>query len=251
VPGRCRTDGKIVEMSSPAVSTPAWTIIVPVKQTTVAKSRLSGISASARQRLAVAFAQDTVLAALRCSDVRRVTVVTHDPAGDLLSDLGADVIPDLPNAGLNPALVYAAQQVRRRDPTTAVAALSSDLPSLRPQDLAAAFAATSAPRWFVPDLAGAGTTMLAARARQRWTPHFGPGSRARHRGSGMAEVGATGLERLRRDVDTLADLADARRRGVGPHTSLVLASLDDIGLDGDLGDPGDLVVTEPEERRPA
>jgi 2-phospho-L-lactate/phosphoenolpyruvate guanylyltransferase len=227
-------------MSSPAVHAPAWTIVVPVKQTTVAKSRLSGISATARQRLAVAFAQDTVVAAVSCPEVRRVVVVTDDAVGDLLRDLGADVVPDVPNAGLNPALVYAARQVRDRDPTSAIAALSSDLPSLRPDDLSAALTATFAPRWFVPDLVGDGTTMLAASGRHRWTPHFGPSSRARHRASGMVEVDVAGLERLRRDVDTLADLSDARRRGVGPHTSLVLASLGDVcGMD----DPG--------ERRPA
>jgi 2-phospho-L-lactate guanylyltransferase len=229
-------------MPSPTVHTPAWTILIPVKQTTIAKSRLSGFDAATRQRLAVAFAQDTVTAALACPEVRRVTVVTDDPAGVLLRDLGADVIPDLPDAGLNAALLHAARHVRSRDGASSVAALSADLPALRPSDLSTAIRATTAPRWFVPDLAGDGTTMLAASAGQDFAPGFGHRSRDGHRAAGMVEVDVAGLERLRRDVDTLADLADARRRGVGRHTALVLADISEP----DTAEPGEL-----DERRPA
>jgi 2-phospho-L-lactate/phosphoenolpyruvate guanylyltransferase len=224
-------------MSSPTIHAPAWTIIVPVKQTTIAKSRLSGFDAPTRQRLAVAFAQDTVTAALGCPEVRRVCVVTDDPAGLLLRDLGADLIPDAPNAGLNAALHHAAQQIRDDDSSTSVAALSADLPALRAGDLTAAIRSVTAPRWFVPDLAGDGTTMLAAASGHRFAPQFGPDSRARHRALGMVEVDIAGLERLRRDVDTVADLTDARRRGIGPYTALVL---------DELGDLSDI-----DERRPA
>ncbi len=227
-------------MSSPTVHPGPWTIIVPVKQTTIAKSRLSGLDASTRQRLAVAFAQDTVAAAIACPDVARVIVVTDDAAGVLLRELGADVIPDTPNAGLNAALEHAARQVRADDGGVSIAALSSDLPSLRPGDLSRAIHATGAARWFVPDLAGDGTVMVAAAVGYPFEPRFGHQSRAGHRGLGMVEVADAGLERLRRDVDTLPDLVDARRRGTGPHTALVLADLGD--LDGGR---------ELEERRPA
>ncbi len=217
-------------MSSLAANPPAWTIIIPVKQTTIAKTRLTGFDARTRQRFAVAFAFDTVTAAMTCPDVARVTVVTDDPVGSRLRQLGAEVIPDVPNAGLNPALRYAAQRVRRDDDAAAIAALSSDLPSLRPSDLSAALRATAATRWFVSDLAGDGTTMLAARSRQQWSPSFGPGSRAAHRTLGMVELDVPGLERLRRDVDTPADLSDAYRRGVGDSTAGVLAALDEVRL---------------------
>jgi 2-phospho-L-lactate/phosphoenolpyruvate guanylyltransferase len=213
-------------MSSPPAHPTAWTLLIPVKQTTIAKSRLSGIEATTRQRLAVAFAQDTAAAALACPDVRRVVVVTNDPAGRLLEAQGVDVTPDVPDRGLNEALLYAAEQVRRAGDASPIAALSSDLPALRPHDLSTAFRATAAPRWFVPDLAGDGTTMLAAAAGEEWLPHFGHDSRATHRALGMAEVALPGLERLRRDVDTMSDLSDASRRGVGRHTALVLAYLD-------------------------
>jgi 2-phospho-L-lactate guanylyltransferase len=213
---------------SSLTAAPAWTVLIPVKQTTIAKSRLTGFDATLRRRFAVAFAQDTVTAAVACPEVRRVVVVTDDPIGTLLRELGADVIPDAPNAGLNAALRYAADQVRRDDPGAPVAALSSDLPAVRAADLTAALTRTSAGRWFVPDAEGEGTTMLGAARGQEWSPHFGPRSRAAHRALGMVELDIPELERLRRDVDTAADLSDAYRRGVGAWTTEVLAGLDEL-----------------------
>jgi 2-phospho-L-lactate guanylyltransferase len=212
--------------SSPGAYLDEWTLIVPVKQTTLAKSRLTGLEPDVRRRLAVAFAQDVVSAAVACPDVARVLVVTNDPVAPILGELGADVIPDVPDSGLNAALRYAAERVRddRRD--AAIAALSSDLPSVRASDLSRALTAAPGPRWFVADLAGVGTTMLAASTGQQWAPRFGPGSRAAHAADAMVELDAPDLDRLRRDVDTPDDLSDAYRRGVGVWTADVLATLD-------------------------
>jgi 2-phospho-L-lactate guanylyltransferase len=215
-------------MSSFSAHTPAWTIIIPVKQTTIAKSRLTGFDPATRRRFAVAFAQDTVSAAVSCADVGRVVVVTDDPVGAMLRELGADVIPDIPDAGLNAALRYAAEQIREDDHGAPIAAVSSDLPSVRAEDLSTALRSTTAGRWFVPDAAGIGTTMLAAARSEEWSPHFGHRSRAVHLALGMLELDTPGLERLRRDVDTADDLSDAYRRGVGPWTTDVLAGLDEL-----------------------
>jgi 2-phospho-L-lactate/phosphoenolpyruvate guanylyltransferase len=217
-------------MSSLTVHPRAWTILIPVKQTTVAKSRLTGFDPATRRRFAVAFAQDTVSAAVACVNVVRVVVVTDDPVAALLRELGADIVPDRPNAGLNPALRYAAEQVRGEEAGAPIAAISSDLPSLRPSDLSAALTAAPSGRWFVPDAANVGTTMLAAAAGEEWTPRFGPGSRAAHRALGNVELQGPGLERLRADVDTAADLSDAYTRGVGAWTTEVLADLDELRL---------------------
>ncbi len=208
------------------VSSPTWTILIPVKQTTLAKSRLTGFDAATRQRLAVAFAKDVVSAAAACPDVNRVVVVTNDPVGALLADLGAEVLPDRPDAGLNPALAYAAEHVRGGNVEVSVAALSSDLPAVRREDLSAALTSTTAGRWFVSDLASVGTTMLAAVGGHVWSPHFGPHSRDVHRALGMYELQDPDLARIRQDVDTAADLSDAFERGTGRWTSEVMASLD-------------------------
>ena len=101
--------------------------------------------------------------------------------------------------------------------------LSADLAALRPAELAAALAAAEEwPRAFVPDAAGAGTTLLTARPGVGLDARYGAGSRAAHRDSGAVEL-AGDWPSLRRDVDTPADLAAATALGVGPATSRWLA----------------------------
>jgi 2-phospho-L-lactate guanylyltransferase len=210
--------------SPPSLST--WTVIVPVKQITLAKTRLIGIDGETRRALAIAFARDTVAAAASSSMVDHVIVVSNDDAAADIADDIAELIRDEPDSGLNPALVHAAAHVRARRPGAAVAAMSSDLPAVRGDDLTRAFQRGPAEPWFVPDANGDGTTLLAAPRGHRWMPAFGASSRRAHLDAGVAEVDSTGLERLRRDVDTAADLDDARRLGVGPSTAAVLADLE-------------------------
>lgn len=200
-----------------------WGLVVPVKRLTVAKSRLAAFGDDGRRRLALAFAQDVVRAAVACSVVRRVLVVTDDQqAAEALAALGADVQADRPDAGLNPALEHGATVLREDDGRLGVATLASDLPALRADDVGGALAATAG-RAFVADAAGGGTTLLAATAPAALVPAFGPGSAARHRASGAREL--AGAPGLRRDVDTPDDLAAAVLLGVGPSTAAVLAEL--------------------------
>jgi len=214
-------------MSLPTTSAQLWHVIIPVKLIAVAKSRLSPLGPDLRQRLAVAFALDVVAAARACPAVTQVVVVSNDPVAPQFAALGADVVADVPDAGLNPALVHAAQHIRAAAPDAAVAALSSDLASLDPETLTRAFDAAPDDRgWFVADAHGVGTTLLGAPSGVRWQPHFGHHSRAWHRDRGMTEVDVPGLERLRRDVDTEVDLWDARRLGVGPSTARALDAAD-------------------------
>ncbi|NEC30863.1 2-phospho-L-lactate guanylyltransferase, partial [Streptomyces sp. SID8111] len=90
-----------------------WTLVVPLKPLAQAKSRLSDTADDGlRPGLALAFAQDTVAAALACPAVRGVVVVTDDvPAGRALTALGAGVVADEPRAGLNAALAHGAARV--------------------------------------------------------------------------------------------------------------------------------------------
>jgi 2-phospho-L-lactate/phosphoenolpyruvate guanylyltransferase len=204
-----------------------WTLVVPVKPLTRAKSRLSGPAGPHRERLALAIATDTVSAALRCSRVRGVLVVTDDPvAAPELAALGAHVVPDEPDSGLNPALVHGAGQALLLAPEGAVGALSADLPALRPAELDRALeSAANAPNAFVPDAAGLGTTLYTARPGAGFAPAFGAGSRDRHRAQGAAELALDDVPGLRRDVDTIDDLRAALALGVGPRTASVASLL--------------------------
>lgn len=115
-----------------------WTLVIPLKPLARAKSRLSDTAGDGlRPGLALAFAQDTVAAALACPAVRDVAVVTDDAlAGRELAALGARIVADEPGGGLNAALRHAAAVVRVSRPESAVAALNADLPALRPAELA-------------------------------------------------------------------------------------------------------------------
>ena len=197
-------------------------MIVPVKQTSKGKSRLSTLTDIHRRELALAFALDTVAAAVAAAGVRRVVVVTNDPDGALFARLGADVLPDEPDAGLNAAFVHGAHQVAHRDATSGLLALAGDLPALTSEVLSVVLAAAPPGRWFVADSVGTGTTALGA-SGTRLSPSFGPHSRAAHRASGATEVVLPGLARMRRDVDTEVDLWDAVRLGVGAHTREALS----------------------------
>jgi 2-phospho-L-lactate/phosphoenolpyruvate guanylyltransferase len=236
----------------------SWTVLLPVKVLARAKSRLAVLAGERRRELALALAADTVAAVLACPAVARVIVVTSDPvAGPLLAALGAVVVPDEP-AGLdgptmagdpgdrddrglqdllNAALRHGAAVASQRWPGTGFAALTADLPALRPAELAAALAAAetatanpanpadAAGAAFVPDAAGVGTTLYAVPPGGDFLPLFGGASRARHAASGAAEIELDDMTGLRRDVDTPEDLQVVLALGAGPRTTALAGEL--------------------------
>lgn len=211
----------------PAHAPLTWSLVVPVKLLTDAKSRLATLAGPDRPALALAMAADTVAAAMVCTEVARVLVVTGDPqAADVLSDLGAIVIAESAVRGLNPALRRGAAHAGSRWPRSGVGALAADLPALRPVALGGALrAAARWPQAFVPDWSGSGTTLYTARPGIAFRPKFGPGSAARHRAAGAVELTQPGLASLRRDVDEPGDLRGAGDLGLGPRTAAVAGRL--------------------------
>ena len=206
----------------------SWSVVVPAKRLAVAKTRLRPVTATLGEGTAVghdalvlALLADTVSAALACPAVAEVVVVTDDRAADdVARGLGARTVPDVPDRGLNPALEHGARSATG----TAVAALSSDLPALRPAELAAALAAADgAARAFVPDAPGTGTTLLTA-VDVPLRPAFGPGSAEAHRSGGAVALSGN-WPGLVRDVDTDADLRAALALGAGPRTVALLGGL--------------------------
>jgi 2-phospho-L-lactate guanylyltransferase len=203
------------------VAVPSWSVVVPAKRLAVAKTRLrplTGLPGGDHVALVLALLADTVAAAVACPRVGSVVVVTDEPdAADLVRGLGARAVPDGPDRGLNPALEHGAREAGG----AAVAALSSDLPALRPDELAAALeAAGTAERGFVADAQGTGTTLLTAR-RTPLRPRFGGNSATAHREDGAVPLIGK-WPGLLRDVDTPEDLRAAVALGVGPRTTRLL-----------------------------
>ncbi|KQX04990.1 MULTISPECIES: 2-phospho-L-lactate guanylyltransferase [unclassified Leifsonia] len=202
--------------------TAGWSLVVPVKGTIDAKSRLGDeLPAAERSSLALAFAYDTVAAALAAERVERVYVVT-DAEVDWPSSV--TVVPEGGRRGLNAAIELGIDAAGGGpEPETAgIAVLLGDLPALRSDDLDAALtSAEGVDRGFVPDAEGTGTTLLTARAGLALEPRFGEASAVAHAGLGHARLEAA--PSLRRDVDVPAALDEAVRLGVGGRTSAALA----------------------------
>jgi len=195
-----------------------WSVLMPVKVLAQAKSRLAELAGPRRGELALALA---------CEAAARLIVITDDQAAAAeLAELGALVVPDEPRDGLNAALRHGAAHAASRWPGSGTAALSADLPALRPGEIGQALRAASAwPSAFVADAAGDGTTLYTAAPGVAFRPAFGFGSRARHAAGGAAELGLAGLPGLRRDVDTPADLRGAVALGLGPRSAALAAEL--------------------------
>ena len=219
----------------------SWSLVIPVKVLAQAKSRLTGLTGTARSDLALAMAADTIAAATAASAVGTVIVITDDPAvTELAAGLGALVLADVPAAGLNEALAYGAAQAQARWPKRGRAGLAGDLPAARPDELTAALAAAARlGAAFVPDADGTGTVLYAAAPGVEFQPQFGPGSRDRHLATGAAEIGPAeivatagtaataeqaALTGLRRDVDTVNDLRRAAEIGLGRRTRALLSA---------------------------
>jgi 2-phospho-L-lactate guanylyltransferase len=217
-----RDDGRVSTPGAAAGAPGPWVVVVPVKPLDRAKSRLAAVPPQRRAALALAMALDVVEILRAVPAVGRVVVVTSDAtvaaAARELGDPGGNgslgVLHDLPDAGLNPALAYAAA-VLRADGTGPLAAVPADLPELRPGDVAAALtAAATVERGMIPDAAGTGTVLLTSRSAPL-RPAFGPGSAARHWASGAVDLAGSlpGIPGLRHDIDTAADLAAVLRPG--------------------------------------
>lgn len=199
-----------------------WTIVVPVKPAATGKSRLAGAGAD-REALARAIALDTIAAAAAATRVAEVVVVTDDPgvaAGVAAMD-GVRVVAEADHAGLDAAVAIGVRSAGQGPR----AALLGDLPALRPEDLdAALIAADDLERAVVTDAEGTGSTLVTARAGAVWLSAFGEDSAARHGLLGCAVLDLPADSTLRRDVDTVDQLADAIALGVGPRTSAVLSA---------------------------
>jgi 2-phospho-L-lactate/phosphoenolpyruvate guanylyltransferase len=201
-------------------------LIIAVKRLTAAKTRLAPVfSARTRENVVLAMLVDTLTAAARVATLGSITVITPDEAAAAAAaELGANVLADPTPEGhadpLNNAIAAAEHAVAGEFPNFVV--LQGDLPALQTQELAEAItAARQYRRSFVADRLATGTAALCAFGTVL-DPQFGPDSSARHRRSGAIEL--TGAwPGLRCDVDTPADLAAARRLGVGVATTRAIA----------------------------
>lgn len=203
------------------------TVVVPVKPWRLAKSRLA-MSPDARATLARAFASDVLETVSMSRHVGAIVVVTAEQ--ELHADRSSRVTvlvdrPMLSPDGLNPAIDTARRWAVPRRQASPFVVVPADLPALTVESFDhALLEMRHHEAAFVPDLAGTGTTLTWGRSPDLRT-RYGPGSAVSHMRSGMRAVMNVD-SRVRCDVDTSADLTEARYLGVGRST---LAALGEPG----------------------
>jgi 2-phospho-L-lactate/phosphoenolpyruvate guanylyltransferase len=187
--------------------------VLPVKPFARAKTRLErALAASERVTLARLMFEDVLDALMACRDIFACTVVvTTDPqAAALARRLGAGVLADSADCGINAAISSAVRNLSV-DADDALLVVPSDIPQVTRVALAQAAAAVAAERTVV--IAGAardgGTNLLACRPVHAIPPLFGPDSFERHRSTALRagfSVQILTLAELSLDVDRPDDL---------------------------------------------
>ena len=155
-----RFDGDVTE---PGAASDEWTVILPVKTLSTAKSRMSAAGGGPSASLAMAFFQDTLTAVSDCLLVSHAIIATADRViGGLASAQGCLVVDDTGHPGINQAARWAATAA---EPASRIAILVSDLPCLTAESLQAVLTCARVhERSFLADAAGTGTTMWFAGA---------------------------------------------------------------------------------------
>lgn len=205
-----------------------WTAVVPVKPWALAKSRLHLVE-SHRDAVARAFAQDTLRVLAEAPSVARVVVVTvQKEMWSIAREWGARAVADRPlltNDPLNAAVTTGRGWALSRHAASPIVVVPADLAAMTVEALETALVALAEREsGFVADLAGTGTTLLAARTPAVLCSAYGRGSAAHHRALGLRE--AIGLDpRVRLDVDSRADLAEAQHLGLGPCATAVMEQI--------------------------
>lgn len=187
---------------------------------------------------------------LAADQVDRVLVVTAESELAVIARRGgAAVIVDRPMLArglLNRAIDSGRRWAKVETPRAPVVVVPGDLAAMTTgvlDDTLTLLAADE--RSFVPDSSVAGTTLLAAARPELLVPAYGPRSATLHSADGWRPTPQVD-PRCRRDIDTAADLAEARRLGVGPRTTAVLPQMASAVREGQgrlCEPPADYVAT--------
>jgi 2-phospho-L-lactate guanylyltransferase len=209
-----RKTGKTYRPVHDPEPTREWFVVIPVKGTDAAKSRLDASPA-----LSLAIALDTVESALAAPGVAGVLVVTSEAASTTF-DLTEALVSVEPSTGLETAIASGlATAADFSAPGRGVAVLLGDLPAMTAAELGDALAlAAGFDRAMVPDAVGTGTTLITAADGQSHAAAFGVGSAAAHAANGYVVLDLPAASGLRLDVDTRDELLALGGR-LGPHTT--------------------------------
>ena len=200
----------------------SWTVVIPVKLLALAKTRLSDLADADREAMALAMAADTVTAAVVCPPVGGVIVVSDDPdvAAGGRGRWARASSPTCLALASTEALAAGAEHATASWPGRGLAALTADLPALSAAELAIALTvASGVNQAFVADAAGVGHDLVHREAWGAVPAALRPAVAASSPGGRRGRARPARHPGLRRDVDTLADLCEAARIGLGRRSA--------------------------------
>lgn len=203
-------------------------VLVPVKALAEGKTRLSIVlSETARRALSRAMLTDVVTSVFQVPAVDRVAVVSSDPSLLALArGLGALTVDEGHPRGLNGATGLGTDFCLRHGATTLLVLLS-DLPLIRPQDIAHLFAQLSGR----PEILlvrckyGDGTNAFMRVPPLVMQPCFGGPSLAAHQQAARRQGIACRVveaRSIRFDLDSVEDLKQCEHKQLAPYTARVL-----------------------------
>lgn len=198
-----------------------WAII-PIKDLSQAKQRLSGLlSGEERRALGLAMLEDVLTALSRTKGLSGILLVSSDSkACELAARYGARLLPDTETQGLNPAVSTAAGLLASEGATGALV-LHGDIPMAAPEEIEALLQAVlPAPAIVIaPDSAHDGTNAMLVSPPDLIPFRYGVNSFSAHMQE-AAKCGVTprvlDLPGMAFDVDTLDDLVSL---AAAPQTS--------------------------------
>jgi 2-phospho-L-lactate guanylyltransferase len=204
------------------------TVVIPVKPWALGKRRLE-VGDTAREDLARAFALDVIDAVTRSTLVGQTIFVTAErELRTVATRTGAIVLPDRPmltSNALNVAVDSGRRWASMVRPTAPVIVIPADLPSLTTEVFDRAVARLRRHRKaFVPDANGQGTSLTWVSRAESLHTFYGVRSAWKHSAADFHPVTDVDI-RARWDVDTRADLVEARMLVTGPHTTAVVDRL--------------------------
>ncbi len=189
--------------------------IVPVRQSSVAKTRLAGaLSKKQRAALSLAMLSDVLDALRRTKEVGSIVLVTRDiNAARLGIAKGARVLWEGRSHGLNPALRIGIR-FAEREGADQVLIVPADVPLAKPKDFSRILrAGRKASALIVPSYDGGGTNALLLRPPSIMPISYGRNSYRRHcRSARKRRLSARVLKlrSLQLDLDTPLDLRRIR-----------------------------------------
>ena len=190
-------------------------ILLPVKDLTRAKQRLSNLFTQAeRTALAWVMLEHTFATVAAVKNIEGVAVVTlYQPAIDLAERYGFEVILEREQISESHSVDFGSQVLAQRG-VECVLRLPLDLPLLQPADIETILSHddTKAPSCvIVPSREGTGTNAILRRPPTLFPSHFGPNSLTKHLAEAeraKAQCKIIELPRIALDVDDANDVAE-------------------------------------------